>query len=47
MTTDPDAGEDYDISGYPTILFFAKDKYAPKTFEDERECDPIISYCLE
>ena len=47
MTTDPDAGADYDISGYPTIKFFGKDKYAPIDYDEERECDPLIAFALD
>ena len=47
MTTDPDAGEGYDISGYPHIKFFGKDKYDPAVYDDERECDSLIAYALD
>lgn len=29
MTTDGDAGKDYNIEGYPTLKFFGEDKSAP------------------
>ena len=47
MTTDAEAGKDYDVASYPTIKFFGKDKQRPVDFDGERKKAGIIDYCLD
>jgi protein disulfide-isomerase A6 len=48
MDEERKAGEPYNIQGYPTIKFFAKNKKSPLTFEsNQRTFDKFVEYSVQ
>lgn len=46
MTTDGDAGKDYEVEGYPTLKWFGVNKEEPIDFEGGRTSVGIITYAV-
>lgn len=48
MTTDPGAGSNYGISGYPTIKLFGPDKARPIDFSSgDRTFSKFVEFCMD
>jgi protein disulfide-isomerase A6 len=46
MTTEKEAGKDYNIEGFPTLKWFGEDKSAPIDFEGGRTSSGIINFAV-
>ena len=47
MTTDREAGEPYDVQGFPTLLIFSGDKQSPKKYQGGRTAKDIAEAGIE
>lgn len=47
MTTDQEAGKDYDVQGFPTLKWFGEDKANPIEYDGGRTSVGIINYAMK